>query len=137
MEEDPVSEATFGAKAYNMEEDKGKLDYYAVAHRIKEKISAQPSILIGGTLKEYQLKGLQWMVSLYNNKLNGILADEMVRSLLVAVLNMRCSLYPHRIPGSRQDHPDDLARHVPHRVQEAARPVPCYRPAIDHDELVW
>jgi ATP-dependent helicase STH1/SNF2 len=33
--------------------------------------------LVGGTLKEYQLKGLQWMVSLYNNHLNGILADEM------------------------------------------------------------
>jgi ATP-dependent helicase STH1/SNF2 len=37
----------------------------------------QPSILVGGTLKEYQLKGLQWMISLYNNNLNGILADEM------------------------------------------------------------
>ena len=49
-----------------------------VAHRIKEKVTRQPSILVGGTLKEYQLKGLQWMVSLYNNKLNGILADEMV-----------------------------------------------------------
>ncbi|KAI0656799.1 SNF2 family N-terminal domain-containing protein [Cubamyces menziesii] len=74
---DPVSEATFGAKSFGMEEEKGKLDYYAVAHRIKEKITQQPSILVGGTLKEYQLKGLQWMVSLYNNKLNGILADEM------------------------------------------------------------
>jgi SNF2 family DNA or RNA helicase len=31
----------------------------------------------GGELKEYQLQGLQWMVSLYNNNLNGILADEM------------------------------------------------------------
>ncbi|KAI0353138.1 hypothetical protein OH77DRAFT_1458548 [Trametes cingulata] len=76
-EEGPVSEATFGAKSFGMEEEKGKLDYYAVAHRIKEKITQQPSILVGGTLKEYQLKGLQWMVSLYNNKLNGILADEM------------------------------------------------------------
>ncbi|KAI0668688.1 SNF2 family N-terminal domain-containing protein [Trametes maxima] len=76
-EEGPVSEETFGAKSFGMEEEKGKLDYYAVAHRIKEKISVQPSILVGGTLKEYQLKGLQWMVSLYNNKLNGILADEM------------------------------------------------------------
>jgi SNF2 family DNA or RNA helicase len=28
-------------------------------------------------LKEYQIKGLQWMISLYNNNLNGILADEM------------------------------------------------------------
>ena len=31
----------------------------------------------GGTLKDYQVKGLQWMISLYNNRLNGILADEM------------------------------------------------------------
>ncbi|OBZ79208.1 Chromatin structure-remodeling complex subunit snf21 [Grifola frondosa] len=77
-DEGPANEATFGAKTFEDEhEDKGKLDYYAVAHRIKEKITKQPSILVGGTLKDYQLKGLQWMVSLYNNKLDGILADEM------------------------------------------------------------
>lgn len=82
VEEGPVGEATFGAK--NTLEDEPvdpnrdkKLDYYAVAHRIKEKITKQPSILVGGTLKDYQIKGLQWMVSLYNNRLNGILADEM------------------------------------------------------------
>ncbi|KAF7719617.1 Chromatin structure-remodeling complex subunit snf21 [Penicillium ucsense] len=56
---------------------KKKMDYYAVAHRIQETVTEQPSILVGGTLKEYQLKGLQWMISLYNNNLNGILADEM------------------------------------------------------------
>lgn len=59
------------------EQDTRKIDYYAVAHRIKEDVNQQPSILVGGTLKEYQLKGLQWMISLYNNNLNGILADEM------------------------------------------------------------
>ena len=59
------------------EQDTRKIDYYAVAHRIKEEVYRQPSILVGGTLKEYQLKGLQWMISLYNNNLNGILADEM------------------------------------------------------------
>ncbi|KAJ2767819.1 ATP-dependent DNA helicase Snf21, partial [Coemansia nantahalensis] len=52
-------------------------DYYKVAHCIREEIREQPSILVGGTLKEYQLRGLEWMVSLYNNRLNGILADEM------------------------------------------------------------
>jgi ATP-dependent helicase STH1/SNF2 len=56
---------------------KKKVDYYAVAHRINEQVTSQPTILQGGTLKEYQLKGLQWMISLYNNNLNGILADEM------------------------------------------------------------
>ncbi|SCU84670.1 LAMI_0C08416g1_1 [Lachancea mirantina] len=59
------------------DEEREKIDYYEVAHRVKESITKQPSILVGGTLKEYQLKGLEWMVSLYNNHLNGILADEM------------------------------------------------------------
>ena len=59
------------------EEMKKKVDYYDVAHKIKETVIKQPSILVGGTLKEYQIKGLEWMVSLYNNHLNGILADEM------------------------------------------------------------
>ncbi|POV96926.1 hypothetical protein PSTT_15364 [Puccinia striiformis] len=54
-----------------------KADYYNVAHRIKEEVTKQSSLLTGGQLKEYQVKGLQWMVSLYNNRLNGILADEM------------------------------------------------------------
>lgn len=59
------------------DETKPKVDYYEVAHRIKEEVVAQSSNLVGGTLKEYQIKGLQWMISLYNNNLNGILADEM------------------------------------------------------------
>ncbi|KAI0883436.1 chromatin remodeling complex SWI/SNF, component SWI2 and related ATPase [Annulohypoxylon maeteangense] len=59
------------------EEANKKIDYYAVAHRIKEDVTEQANILVGGTLKEYQIKGLQWMLSLYNNNLNGILADEM------------------------------------------------------------
>jgi len=50
--------------------------YYASAHVRNEEVK-QPSILNGGKLKEYQIGGLQWLVSLYNNKLNGILADEM------------------------------------------------------------
>jgi ATP-dependent helicase STH1/SNF2 len=68
---------------YSTDEDeqgetrRSRVDYYEVAHRIKEEVKQQSSNLVGGTLKEYQLKGLQWMVSLYNNNLNGILADEM------------------------------------------------------------
>jgi ATP-dependent helicase STH1/SNF2 len=51
--------------------------YYDIAHAIKEEITEQSSLMVGGQLKEYQLQGVQWMVSLYNNRLNGILADEM------------------------------------------------------------
>jgi ATP-dependent helicase STH1/SNF2 len=51
-------------------------NYYSSTHRRVEIVS-QPRMLKGGDLKEYQLSGLQWLVSLYNNNLNGILADEM------------------------------------------------------------
>ncbi|KAG5440202.1 hypothetical protein PCANB_001771 [Pneumocystis canis] len=78
-----VQQNEFGPEDHDLsdekenDDDEKKLDYYNVAHRIKEAIIEQPSLLLGGNLKEYQLKGLQWMVSLYNNRLNGILADEM------------------------------------------------------------
>ncbi|XP_052775385.1 transcription activator BRG1-like isoform X2 [Mya arenaria] len=54
-----------------------KQNYYGQAHEIREIVTEQASILVNGKLKEYQIKGLEWMVSLYNNNLNGILADEM------------------------------------------------------------
>ena len=56
---------------------KSKTRYYTIAHTIVEEVLQQPAMLVGGTLKEYQLSGLQWLVSLYNNNLNGVLADEM------------------------------------------------------------
>ena len=37
----------------------------------------QPSSLTGGKLTDYQLDGLNWLISLYERGLNGILADEM------------------------------------------------------------
>jgi SNF2 family DNA or RNA helicase len=37
----------------------------------------QPYLVTGGVLRDYQLTGVEWLVSLYDNGLNGILADEM------------------------------------------------------------
>nr|CAG8607458.1 3503_t:CDS:10 [Entrophospora candida] len=37
----------------------------------------QPNLLQNCTLKEYQLKGLNWLANLYEQGINGILADEM------------------------------------------------------------
>jgi ATP-dependent DNA helicase len=34
-------------------------------------------LVTGGELRSYQLKGVRWLVSLYQNGLNGILADQM------------------------------------------------------------
>ncbi|XP_015906861.2 probable global transcription activator SNF2L2 [Parasteatoda tepidariorum] len=55
----------------------GYQNYYNIAHAISEEVKEQASVMVNGKLKEYQVKGLEWLVSLYNNNLNGILADEM------------------------------------------------------------
>ena len=48
-------------------------NYYLSAHSQMEEIKSQPQMLKFGKLKSYQITGLQWLVSLYVNKLNGIL----------------------------------------------------------------
>ncbi|KAG1686000.1 hypothetical protein DVH05_007301 [Phytophthora capsici] len=63
-----------GSKDVNADDD-DDLNYLEIAS--KGELPRQPLMLVGGDLKEYQLRGLQWMVSLYDNHLNGILADEM------------------------------------------------------------
>ena len=35
--------------------------------------------VINGTMRDYQIEGLNWLIKLYDNGINGILADEMVR----------------------------------------------------------
>lgn len=41
------------------------------------RLTEQPTILKGGLLKYYQLVGLNWMISLYQSGISGILADDM------------------------------------------------------------
>ncbi|KAF5756878.1 putative DNA helicase chromatin remodeling SNF2 family [Helianthus annuus] len=78
--------------------------YYTLAHAVSEKVIRQPSMLRKGTLRDYQLVGLQWMLSLYNNKLNGILADEMglgktvqVMALIAYLMEFKSNYGPHLI----------------------------------------
>lgn len=40
-------------------------------------LTEQPSILKNGYLKDHQMVGLNWLISLYSIGFNGILADEM------------------------------------------------------------
>ncbi|KAI8142952.1 SNF2 family N-terminal domain-containing protein [Fennellomyces sp. T-0311] len=101
---DQQNDAVHGFELPTVDEDenegKAAADYFQVTHRIKEDVS-QPTILVGGTLKEYQLKGLQWMVSLYNNHLNGILADEMGLGKTIQTI----SLITYLIEKKRQNGP--------------------------------
>jgi len=43
----------------------------------KVQTSAQPKLVSGGKMRDYQLEGLTWLTCLYQIGLNGILADEM------------------------------------------------------------
>jgi SNF2 family DNA or RNA helicase len=38
-------------------------------------------LVVQGTMRNYQLEGLNWLIKLYDNGINGILADEMVRDV--------------------------------------------------------
>ena len=38
---------------------------------------SSPSYIKNGTMKDYQIEGLNWLISLHNRNINGILADEM------------------------------------------------------------
>ena len=76
----------------NKEEKKDKTgaNYYQTAHCKQEEIEEQPKMLRYGTLKSYQIKGLQWLVSLYVNNLNGILADEMGLGKTIQTIALLC-----------------------------------------------
>lgn len=41
-----------------------------------------------GKMRDYQVRGLNWLISLYENGINGILADEMV-----GTSSQNCFLY--------------------------------------------
>ena len=40
-------------------------------------LTCQPSLLKNGTLRDYQLEGVRWLINLHRRNINGILADEM------------------------------------------------------------
>ncbi|KAJ2041935.1 chromatin remodeling complex Adenosinetriphosphatase, partial [Coemansia sp. S16] len=44
---------------------------------IQQTFSESPSYVTGGKMRDYQMRGLNWMISLFENGINGILADEM------------------------------------------------------------
>jgi ATP-dependent DNA helicase len=52
-----------------------------------------------GSLRDYQLKGVKWMISLYQNGLNGILADQMGLGKTVQTIAFLCHMRSKGIYG--------------------------------------
>ncbi|GMH43565.1 hypothetical protein BSKO_11487 [Bryopsis sp. KO-2023] len=55
--------------------------------------------LVTGDLRDYQLNGVRWMLSLYKNGLNGILADEMGLGKTIQTIGLFAFLRQKRILG--------------------------------------
>ncbi|XP_017958573.2 chromatin-remodeling complex ATPase chain Iswi-like [Drosophila navojoa] len=69
-----------------------------------EYFDASPSFIANGQMRDYQLRGLNWLISLYENGINGILADEMglgktlqTISLLGYLRNVKHQAGPHLV----------------------------------------
>lgn len=77
-----VKEAQDRARAFNNDDgdenmDDGELNFQNPSGLQDEKDFIPQPKLLNCTLKEYQVKGLNWLVNLYEQGINGILADEM------------------------------------------------------------
>ncbi|CCE82322.1 Piso0_002042 [Millerozyma farinosa CBS 7064] len=66
------------------------------ADTVKQK---QPKLLSGVKLKDYQLDGMEWLITLYENGLNGILADEMGLGKTVQCIAFLAFLIENGISG--------------------------------------
>ncbi|CAF4441388.1 unnamed protein product, partial [Rotaria magnacalcarata] len=64
----------------------------------KDIVARQPKLFVG-SLKPYQLAGLEWLRTLHEVGLNGILADEMGLGKTVQVIAFICSLVQDGAPG--------------------------------------
>ncbi|XP_069468752.1 probable global transcription activator SNF2L1 isoform X2 [Ambystoma mexicanum] len=59
------------------EEDEELLSESRKTANVCVRFEESPSYVKSGSLRDYQVRGLNWMISLYENGINGILADEM------------------------------------------------------------
>jgi ATP-dependent DNA helicase len=70
------------------------------AHVGSQPIFIQPHNLASGcVLKDYQLEGVRWLTSLFENGVSGILADEMGLGKTIQVIAMIAHLRTMQVPG--------------------------------------
>ena len=76
-------------------EDADLLKDEAANDVVPHRLSQQPSVIKHGIMREYQMQGLNWLIHLYDNGINGILADEMVCHLATCpcTLSRICCAY--------------------------------------------
>lgn len=106
--------STRGRKSKKNKNDSGIISMYSGATssiteetlKTKEKLTnanagtrEQPKLIKDVTLRDYQLDGLDWLVTLYENGLNGILADEMGLGKTLQLISLLAFLYENDNKG--------------------------------------
>lgn len=72
-----VKKGRHGTK-YTEEQEDAELLQDEDSSQVGHRLNVQPSVIKGGQMRKYQLEGLNWLIHLFDNGINGILADEMV-----------------------------------------------------------
>ena len=93
-----VKENTTGKRARKTEKEEDA-EMLNEADDTEEDISfnfeVSPPYITGGTMRDYQIQGLNWLISLYSNGINGILADEMGLGKTLQTISFLGYLFHH------------------------------------------
>ncbi|KAG9275685.1 SWI/SNF-related matrix-associated actin-dependent regulator of chromatin subfamily A member 5 isoform X2 [Astyanax mexicanus] len=82
------------------EEDEELLSENSKASNVCTRFDDSPSYVKTGKLRDYQVRGLNWLISLYENGINGILADEMGLGKTLQTISLLGYMKHYRnIPG--------------------------------------
>ena len=79
----------------------GAAEMSVAADKMKgeRQLVSQPKAMIGGTLKGYQVEGLRWLATLFENGLSGILADEMGLGKTIQVIALIAHIREKSVKG--------------------------------------
>ena len=92
-----------------------------------------PAYITGGTMRDYQVQGLNWLISLYNNGINGILADEMGLGKTLQTISFLGYLYHHL--DVKGPHLIIVPKSTLHNwVSEVKRWCPTLKPILFHGD---
>uniref|UniRef100_A0A8C5C2N8 SWI/SNF related, matrix associated, actin dependent regulator of chromatin, subfamily a, member 5 n=1 Tax=Gadus morhua TaxID=8049 RepID=A0A8C5C2N8_GADMO len=82
------------------EEDEELLSESNKTTTVCTRFDDSPSYVKGGKMRDYQVRGLNWLISLYENGINGILADEMGLGKTLQTISLLGYMKHYRsIPG--------------------------------------
>ncbi|KAJ3330871.1 hypothetical protein HDU76_004637 [Blyttiomyces sp. JEL0837] len=130
------SKARDGSRRHRMtekEEDEEMLQQEPGAEDAPPQFTESPKYVTGGTMRDYQLQGLNWLISLHYNGINGILADEMgLGKTLQSISFLGYLKHSENIPGK---HLIIVPKSTLHNwMTEIKRWVPDLKPFLFHGD---